>query len=392
MASLAKGEALHRMHVLAELGIFPNYFTKLRSVLSQRYSGDITILPEISYANFPKVLQNPSTEFMLQAMLSGERATWPKLSRIQNHCAIELALDMTVQQLRSRIVFSPSQVDLRLGSLTMSSANRAVAEPRGRSRKSMINTRHRPSNDVEVESSHSPPQRPISYFEIRSKEPFMGSNGKTLSLHMADELPVSSAVKISPADLLSSSAEDDQADANPFSEDTDESSASYSDNTPPNEPSRPTLWPSTRQVFPSATAPNTPFLTSRLSSSCTNMATPQVPASLSITPKADPRIPSSPEQRYKQLFHNHVAPSLATQAAPDIFLQAAPESGNTCNRAVDFADENNEIEEMEGKKMRSRSGSNTTLVLDISGTRGMMLRRRRSLSTGMKGIMPPGPR
>jgi TAG lipase/steryl ester hydrolase/phospholipase A2/LPA acyltransferase len=50
---------------------------------------------------------------MVQACLCGERATWPKLSRIRNHCAVELELDAAVQKLRARVVFSPSQVDLR---------------------------------------------------------------------------------------------------------------------------------------------------------------------------------------------------------------------------------------------------------------------------------------
>jgi TAG lipase/steryl ester hydrolase/phospholipase A2/LPA acyltransferase len=113
VTNLAKGEALHRMQVLADLGIFPNLVTKARSVLSQKYSGDITILPEISYSDFPRMLKNPTAEFMVQACLSGERATWPKLSRIRNHCAVELELDAAVQQLRARAVFSPSQVDLR---------------------------------------------------------------------------------------------------------------------------------------------------------------------------------------------------------------------------------------------------------------------------------------
>lgn len=117
--NLAKSEALYRMHVLSELGIFPNTLTKLRSVLSQKYSGDITILPEISYTDFPRMLKNPTTEFMIQACLSGERATWPKLSRIENHCAIELALDNAVQTLRARVVFSPSQVDLCLNTFSV---------------------------------------------------------------------------------------------------------------------------------------------------------------------------------------------------------------------------------------------------------------------------------
>ncbi len=118
MMKLAKAEVLHRMHVLAELGIFPNALSKARSVLNQKYSGDITIFPEISYTDFPRMLQNPTTEFIMHAMLSGERATWSKLSRIRNHCAVELALDDAVQQLRARVVFSPSQVDLRMNAFT----------------------------------------------------------------------------------------------------------------------------------------------------------------------------------------------------------------------------------------------------------------------------------
>jgi TAG lipase/steryl ester hydrolase/phospholipase A2/LPA acyltransferase len=113
LTNLAKDEALHRMQVLAELGIFPNLVTKCRSVLSQKYSGDITILPQIDYKDFPRILKNPTSEFMVQACLCGERATWPKLSRIRNHCAVELELDAAVQILRDRVVFSPSQVDLR---------------------------------------------------------------------------------------------------------------------------------------------------------------------------------------------------------------------------------------------------------------------------------------
>lgn len=38
ISNLARTEALHRMHVLAELGVLPNFFTKVSNVLSQRYS------------------------------------------------------------------------------------------------------------------------------------------------------------------------------------------------------------------------------------------------------------------------------------------------------------------------------------------------------------------
>ncbi|KAK2731338.1 patatin family [Colletotrichum kahawae] len=113
LTALAKDEALHRLHFLAEIGVFPTLVTKLKSILSQKYSGDINILPEISIHDIPKILSNPSPDFMLRACLMGERATWPKLSRIRDRCAIELALDRAVHRLRARVVFSDSQVDLR---------------------------------------------------------------------------------------------------------------------------------------------------------------------------------------------------------------------------------------------------------------------------------------
>lgn len=113
VAQLARSEALHRMQIMAEFGIFPNLVTKLTSVLSQKYSGDINILPHMGVLDLPKILSNPSVDFMHRSCLSGERATWPKLSRIRDRCAIELALDRAVHALKAHVVFSKSQADLR---------------------------------------------------------------------------------------------------------------------------------------------------------------------------------------------------------------------------------------------------------------------------------------
>ncbi|KAF4460919.1 NTE family [Fusarium albosuccineum] len=113
MTSLARDEALHRLHFLAELGIMPNLVTKCWSVLNQKYSGDINILPEMSINDLPRLMRNPTPEFMMKACLMGERATWPKMSRIRDRCAIELALDRAVHRLRARVIFNESQHDLR---------------------------------------------------------------------------------------------------------------------------------------------------------------------------------------------------------------------------------------------------------------------------------------
>ncbi|KAF7562919.1 hypothetical protein G7046_g1255 [Stylonectria norvegica] len=113
LTTLAKDEALHRLQFLSEIGFLPNLIDKARSVLSQKYSGDINILPEISMHDLPRILKNPSSDFMIRSCLLGERAAWPKLSRVRDRCAIELALDRAVHRLRARVVFSESQQDLR---------------------------------------------------------------------------------------------------------------------------------------------------------------------------------------------------------------------------------------------------------------------------------------
>jgi TAG lipase / steryl ester hydrolase / phospholipase A2 / LPA acyltransferase len=158
LTNLAKDEALHRMQIMAELGIFPNLVTKCKSILSQKYSGDITILPTIDYKDFPRMLKNPTSDFILKACLCGEKATWPKLSRIRNHCAIELELDAAVQTLRTRVVFSPSQVDLRRMS-TGNTMTRGVGRRRDSSGNVLQTTGNEEGEVYRRKSSSRPPLR-----------------------------------------------------------------------------------------------------------------------------------------------------------------------------------------------------------------------------------------
>jgi TAG lipase/steryl ester hydrolase/phospholipase A2/LPA acyltransferase len=147
---LAKDEVLHRMNILSELGVFPTSMTKFASIVNQKYHGDINIYPELISSNFPRLLENPTTEFMLSACLSGERATWPRLSRIRNHCAIELALDNAIQNMRARVAFSPSQVDLRMPNFNRLAIDSADNSGRGRYR-----DRRTGSHSHEVGKRHS---------------------------------------------------------------------------------------------------------------------------------------------------------------------------------------------------------------------------------------------
>ncbi|CCH42997.1 Patatin-like phospholipase domain-containing protein [Wickerhamomyces ciferrii] len=100
---LWSAEVIHYLQMGAEVGVARNLCTKLTSVLSQQYSGDITILPDLrEISKLNKLLANPTPEYLLHCTMKGARATWPKISIIKNHCGIEFALDNAIKLLRGR--------------------------------------------------------------------------------------------------------------------------------------------------------------------------------------------------------------------------------------------------------------------------------------------------
>lgn len=127
--------AVHMNHTnpsfkLTELGVAPSFFNKVQSIMSQKYSGDITIIPDIGYGDFLKVLSNPTDESVFEAIIRGEQATWPsksnpaslcwfdisstgiEISIIKNHLQIELTIDAILYRLRlkrlAELPYNPS--------------------------------------------------------------------------------------------------------------------------------------------------------------------------------------------------------------------------------------------------------------------------------------------
>ncbi|SLM39991.1 patatin family [Lasallia pustulata] len=373
IAHMAKGEALHRMRVTAEMGVFSNSLSKAVSVLSQKYSGDITILPEISFADFPRMLSNPTPTFMVHAMLCGERATWPKLSRVKNHCAIELALDDAVQKLRARVVFSPSQVDLRLGGPAASRVN-SEARPGGRRIRGGYRGRRKTSRDSEPDT---PTARDIeTHLNVAFPREHQKSRSFGTVVLQPEDPPMSlSFSEQTPDELVSSTAhlrfsfphydvpsgveETSNTTTSTETTDNDHGSISLSPGSPasPSSPAFPRVWPTSNQLFPFASQPATPhgyqsgfaLLSPAVSthpspSAETVTGSPTSPSvhGLLMTP-ASPPAPSSPERRYKRLFH-HTREGMSSMAA----------STHT------------------GLKR-----SSSRLKLDISGTRGMVMRKKK---------------
>ena len=301
-AQIAKSEALHRMHTLAEVGIFPNTLGKVISILSQKYSGDITIMPEISYADFPRILANPTPEFMHQAMLCGERATWPKLSRIKNHCAIELALDDAVQQLRARVVFSRSQVDLRLGHSRSTSDSKKSGRGRGKIGKRPLSYADASDPIYKHRAKTSIPKKSLSINTVLSPT---HSSLSSSAPYQASTAPLRTASILH--DLTSSGAETSTLP-------TSASSSSFSYSSPTESPSSPRSPPREEATTFSQSQPSSPSVPHHLShhklpsflgvphrSPTPPAAATMALGALSMTPR-DPT--ASPESRYKRLFHH----------------------------------------------------------------------------------------
>lgn len=102
-------EIVHYLELGSELGIAPNLLTKLRAILSQQYSGNITILPNLDMLlKSTELINNPSQEFLLHETTFGARATWPKISMIKNSCGQEFALDKAIFFLKEKIIMSTS--------------------------------------------------------------------------------------------------------------------------------------------------------------------------------------------------------------------------------------------------------------------------------------------
>lgn len=97
-------EVIHYLRILHEVNIYKNLSSKLISILIQNYSGDITILPDYKLADFLKIFENPTTDFLLDFVIRGARSSWPKVTVIKNHCGVEFALDKAIGLLRGRLI------------------------------------------------------------------------------------------------------------------------------------------------------------------------------------------------------------------------------------------------------------------------------------------------
>ncbi len=75
---------------------------KAHAVVSQNYSGDITIYPDNHDLNLGRIFANASGEQAAALIEAGRRATWPRMERIRNTTQISRRFDHCLQRLAKR--------------------------------------------------------------------------------------------------------------------------------------------------------------------------------------------------------------------------------------------------------------------------------------------------
>jgi TAG lipase/steryl ester hydrolase/phospholipase A2/LPA acyltransferase len=372
LTEMARTEVVYRLRQLSDIPVpLVKKLTHIgSSILEQTYTGDITILPETSFGY--AVLSNPTPQFMVDAMEKGEKATWPELDRIQQRTAVERAIDKSVAEASSRVHFSESQVNLRLEAMREKSTAEHIRE-RGRGRRSSTGTGHRNTESMIITGSKPLVSDPASQEDplTRERSPRSSSEDGTRTSRSPSLIP----------DFTSSS---------PQLTDTDESETDSLHQHKFPKPSKSNTWaarpgegifnwplgslsqPTTPSVaskvfnFSPSPRPSSPTLTHNATFAMTP-ASPATSSKQAAQPALSPRPPSSPERQYKKLFHGVKNLSMRSSGSksPASQTMSAPENagGNTSG---------------DGRPPRSFTAS----LLARGG--------KRSTSTGMRGLKPPG--
>ncbi|KAG5463430.1 MAG: acyl transferase/acyl hydrolase/lysophospholipase [Olpidium bornovanus] len=77
---LARKVVQHYANYGIEYDICPNVSHRINQMLSQKYYGDITIVPKVGVKEYLNIIKNPTRDSFLEACLKGERATWSSLA------------------------------------------------------------------------------------------------------------------------------------------------------------------------------------------------------------------------------------------------------------------------------------------------------------------------
>ncbi|KAK5009726.1 triacylglycerol lipase [Cryomyces antarcticus] len=94
-------ELQHRLHQLDALSLLPP--TIRRFLLDEAVPGaSLLLVPELTPADFGRLLENPTKASVESWILRGERSVWPAIGALKVRCAVEVELDRGYQMVRRR--------------------------------------------------------------------------------------------------------------------------------------------------------------------------------------------------------------------------------------------------------------------------------------------------
>lgn len=317
------------------------------SILNQKYTGDITILPEVSLNLVLKVLSNPTPEFMAESMAKGERATWPEIDRIRSRTGVERAIDTSVRTMREQVAFSPSQVDLRINRMQRT----ASAQRHHMRRITNIDDARRsaatmPLAHDSVSTRSAVPHRAVKllYDAPSRRSSIKHTRTRSNSSSSDDETIYRSRSTSRPPHFTGSSTSPPPSGDDDSDDDHIKIATGHQQQRPYQSASQPASPGIRSRGFPFSPSPSSPAS--------------ELPASLAMTLASSQ--PSVPEQRYKTLFHGVKGLSVLKPRAATPGSEAL--SAETTRRRPNFT-------------LRSPGGRRPSA--------------KRSESTGMKGLKPP---
>ncbi|PWY81797.1 patatin-like serine hydrolase [Aspergillus heteromorphus CBS 117.55] len=98
---LVVAEIRHRLRQLDYTNLLPT--TVARLLIEETIPGpNLTLVPDLSFTDLPKLFQNPNKESLAHWSLKGERGVWPAVGALKVRCAIEIELDKGYQVVRRR--------------------------------------------------------------------------------------------------------------------------------------------------------------------------------------------------------------------------------------------------------------------------------------------------
>jgi len=98
---------LEMVHQHFEIPGLSSVIKKAHALVSQTYSGDITIYPEKQLMQVGSILSNLSPEQAREMMFQGRRSTWPKIERVRNTTQISRTFDACLKRLSDTYRYIP---------------------------------------------------------------------------------------------------------------------------------------------------------------------------------------------------------------------------------------------------------------------------------------------